>query len=81
MRHIRNSLLSIACLGLFLPLPAVSLFQPSPVATLTIGSIYFWAFMAFWMALISDYIIQALRGNEWAKLPPSTPIGSGECGG
>jgi hypothetical protein len=50
----KTGLLLIASLGLIFPLPAILLFQPLPFATLTVGSIYFWGFLALWTFLILD---------------------------
>lgn len=61
MKILRNSLVIVSSMGALIPLPVLLLFQPSPVATLTFGSIYFWVFLSFWMALSVDYSIQAVK--------------------
>jgi hypothetical protein len=42
--------------GLLWPLQATLLFQPHPVATLSVGSMYFWATFGLWSSTIVDRI-------------------------
>ena len=51
----RRALLLVAVPGLIWPLPATIAFQPSAWATVLPGSAYFWATLALWAALISDW--------------------------
>ena len=51
----RRVLLLVAVPGLIWPLPATIVFQPSAWATVLPGSAYFWATLALWVALISDW--------------------------
>ncbi len=54
-RRWRRALLLVAVPGLIWPLPATIAFQPSAWATVLPGSAYFWATLALWGALISDW--------------------------
>ena len=42
--------------GLLWPLQATMLFQPHPVATLSVGSMYFWATFGLWSSMIVDRV-------------------------
>lgn len=48
-----SRLLGGGLLALMLPPALTFLFQPLPGATLTVGSIYFWATLSMWMAAVS----------------------------
>lgn len=50
----RNILLFAALPGFLIPLPLMTLFQPNALATLTIGSAYFWSTFLIWMSLLTD---------------------------
>lgn len=51
----RNRLALAAIPGLVWPIPAAMVFQPNPLATVTIGSIYCWSMLALWLALVADW--------------------------
>jgi hypothetical protein len=53
----------LSCLWALIPLPAFRLFQPNPLATITLGSSYFWMFMTIWITLLVDYLIQLEVGK------------------
>jgi alpha-1,2-mannosyltransferase len=57
----RRALFLVAVPGLIWPLPATVMFQPSPWATALTGSAYFWATLALWAALISDWRVAGGR--------------------
>ncbi len=50
----RNLLLWLAVPGLVWPLPLILAGQPNPLATVTIGSIYFWTTFFLWCAAFVD---------------------------
>ncbi len=70
----RNFLLLSACPGFFFPVQFVSLFQPSPWATILHGSIYFWCTLAIWASLVLDWYIS--RPNLQIDPLPSNALGS-----
>jgi hypothetical protein len=43
--------------GLFFPFSAILLFEPNPLATITIGSIYFWTDLFLWIGCIYYYFL------------------------
>jgi alpha-1,2-mannosyltransferase len=47
-------LLKTSLVGLMYPLWCISFFQPSPVGTLLISSLYFWGLLLVWLALLLD---------------------------
>lgn len=53
--YTRDLPLLLAIPGLLLPTQASILFQPHPVATLLIASIYFWSMFCLWSFLIRDW--------------------------
>ena len=53
--HVPSWLLRSAGILLFVPLALTTLFQPSVVATATLASVYFWALLLLWLALILDW--------------------------
>jgi alpha-1,2-mannosyltransferase len=52
----RKGLVLGALPGLVWPLQAVMIFQPHPLATVSVSSIYFWATFGLWSSLIVDRI-------------------------
>jgi hypothetical protein len=49
---VSNGLFWVAAAGLMWPLGAAVIAQPNPVATVTIGSVYFWALTLLWLAVL-----------------------------
>ncbi len=54
----RTLLLTAGALGLLFPLMGIQLFQPNFLATLTLGSIYFWSTFMLWSSLVLDWAIE-----------------------
>jgi alpha-1,2-mannosyltransferase len=53
----RKGCVLAASVGLVWPLFATLLFQPSPWATVSIGSVYFWTCLIIWIGLAADYLV------------------------
>jgi len=53
--HFRNSLFLLGILGLLLPSLLGVLFQPNPVATMSLASMYFWSILLLWGSLTLDW--------------------------
>jgi hypothetical protein len=51
----RRRFVLLAVLGFACPIFATILFQPHGWATISIGSIYFWATFFLWLGLIADW--------------------------
>jgi len=51
----RNLLCLLALPGLAWPFLCVTWFQPSPWATVSLGSVYFWSTFLLWLALLADW--------------------------
>lgn len=63
IQRIRNILLIAGIPGLFLPTIFLNWLQPHPLATLFIGSLYFWCTFVIWLSLILDYSVRV----NWAR--------------
>jgi alpha-1,2-mannosyltransferase len=59
--HVPSWLLRSAGVLLFVPVTATALFQPSVVATATLASVYSWALLLLWLALILDWWTSSLQ--------------------
>ncbi len=55
---LRHGLLMVAVPGLFFPFSAVLVNQPAPLATISIGSVYFWTALLAWSSLLLDWGIE-----------------------
>ena len=53
--HARKLFLVSAIPGLIVPMYFVTLYQPNPLATISIGSIYFWSTLFIWFSLMCDW--------------------------
>lgn len=53
---VRNIFLIFSFLGFLVPFNSLAYFQPSLLATITLGSTYFWATLALWLALCIDWL-------------------------
>jgi len=62
--HARKLLLVSAVPGLMVPMYHVVSFQPNPLATVSIASIYFWSTLFIWFSLLCDWY---LVNREWAS--------------
>jgi hypothetical protein len=62
----RNRFLLAAVPGLIWPVTELNRWQPHAWATVTIGSMYFWATFFLWAALIADW---RARGGTFAEIP------------
>ena len=60
----RNRLLLIAIPGFIIPTPFLTLFQPHPLATTLLGSIYFWSTLTVWVALLLDNLERGVASPE-----------------
>lgn len=56
--------------GFLVPLIGINLFQPNSLATLTLGSIYFWSTLMLWSCLITDW---AIDNYQPTQPPTSSP--------
>ncbi|GJL49714.1 MAG: hypothetical protein NPIRA01_09410 [Nitrospirales bacterium] len=50
--------------GLLVPLIGINLFQPNSLATLTLGSIYFWSTLMLWGCLVVDWAVDNHRPTQ-----------------
>ena len=84
IRFLRNCLLLSSLPGLIVPSFLLIIFQPNPLATVFIGSLYFWCTLALWMSIVVDYsfcyeqdcrsIFQPFRvSNLFSKFPQPSP--------
>jgi hypothetical protein len=48
----------VALAGLLTPITSPYYYQPSGWATLTIGSVYFWATLALWLAMVMSFVLR-----------------------
>jgi hypothetical protein len=73
MAHVPSWLLRSAGVLLFVPVTATALFQPSVVATATLASVYSWALLLLWLALILDWWTSSQdRGRPEPGISPGT---------
>jgi len=56
--HVRKLMLFAAIPGLIVPMYCVTWLQPHPLATISIGSIYFWSTLFLWTSLMFDWQIE-----------------------
>ena len=54
----RNGLIIVASIGMIWPYPYTLSFQPNGIATITVGSIYFWTYIAIWCGLAADSLLE-----------------------
>lgn len=55
----RNILLYLSIPGLMVPIIALKLFQPNPIATAFLGSAYFWSILFLWSSVFLDWCRKA----------------------
>lgn len=63
----RNLFLYLSLPGLFVPIQLVLIFQPNALATLTIGSAFFWSTLAVWLSLLFDSYLANSGQNSLPK--------------
>lgn len=70
----KTLLLYLSIPGLLMPLFAIKLFQPNMMATIILGSVYFWSIFCLWSSVIIDGfgMIRALSSAKQTKVKPST---------
>lgn len=54
----RNGLFIFASVEMIWPYPFTLSFQPNGISTVTIGSIYFWTYIAIWCGLAADSLLE-----------------------
>jgi hypothetical protein len=69
--YVPSWLLRSAGVLLFVPVTATALFQPSVVATATLASVYSWALLLLWLALILDWWTSSQ--HRWRPQPGMSP--------
>lgn len=64
VKLVRNVCVGIGLIGLFIPANVGIMFQPNPLATLFLASIYFWSTTAIWISIISDWRLSSSANME-----------------
>jgi hypothetical protein len=54
----RNGLFVVASIGMVYPYPYTLMFQPDGISTVTVGSIYYWTYIATWCGLAADSLLE-----------------------